>query len=79
MAKINLGKVSITPKGEWSESETYERLDAVSYGGSSYLVLQEVSGVTPTVGDTYMLLADNTVHEARITALEEAAEVGYWN
>ena len=25
--KINLGKVALTPKGEWSAGTTYERLD----------------------------------------------------
>lgn len=37
MADIDLGKVAITPKGAWLVSETYERLDAVSYNGSSWV------------------------------------------
>lgn len=34
-----LGKVGMTPKGEWNNSTTYERLDIVSYEGSSYIAI----------------------------------------
>lgn len=54
----NLGKVTITPRGTYSPTNTYEALDIVVYSGSSYLVLQSVSGVTPSNdGTNYMLLA----------------------
>ena len=54
----NLGKVTITPRGTYSPTNTYEALDIVAYSGSSYLVLQSVSGVTPSNdGTNYMLLA----------------------
>ena len=55
--KINLGKVALTPKGEWNATTTYERLDVVSYQGSSYTVLKECIGQTPSEGEYYSLLA----------------------
>lgn len=51
-----IGKVSIVPKGEYNSSNPYERLDLVYYGGSGYIVLRDVVGVTPTDGEDYMLL-----------------------
>lgn len=35
----DLGKVGMTPKRTWSSSTTYERLDVVTYEGSSYVSL----------------------------------------
>ena len=37
----NLGKVVITPKGSWSGSVTYEKLDIVTNAGSSYISLKD--------------------------------------
>nr|DAW92394.1 MAG TPA: hypothetical protein [Bacteriophage sp.] len=41
MAKTNLGKVGLTPKKAYSASITYERLDFVTAGDSSYVSLQD--------------------------------------
>ena len=58
MPNTNLGKVSITPKGAWDAESVYSRLDAVTYGGDSWLVLTEgVTGVVPAEGADYTLLA----------------------
>lgn len=59
MTKTILGKVSLTPKGTYSASVAYYRLDVVAYSGSSYLVLKDnLKGVTPIADNTnYMLLA----------------------
>ena len=59
MASTNLGKVSITPKGEYVPESVYNRLDLVRFEGSSFLVLQDgVVGVTPSDdGQKYSLLA----------------------
>lgn len=54
---VNLGKVMVTPKGTYSPTTSYEWLDIVTYGGSSYVVLQDVIGVTPTEGEYYTLIA----------------------
>ena len=37
-----LERVSIVPKGVWNSQNTYERLDIVSYNGSSYIARQNV-------------------------------------
>ena len=59
MANTNLGKVVITPKGEYVPETVYNRLDLVRFEGSSFLVLQDgVVGVTPSDdGQKYSLLA----------------------
>lgn len=56
MPSTNLGKVSITPKGEYNAQTAYEPLDVISYQGDGYIVLKPVQGVTPVNGDTYMKL-----------------------
>lgn len=37
MAKTNIGRVSVVPKGEYSSIENYKRLDVVSSDGSMYI------------------------------------------
>lgn len=55
----SLGAIGIVPKGVYSAATTYTRLNAVTYEGSTYLVLAEsISGVTPSNdGTNYVLLA----------------------
>ena len=54
----NLGRVSLVPRGKYNPAAVYARLDLVQYGGSGYLVLRPVQGVTPEDGADYMLLAE---------------------
>lgn len=62
MPNTNLGKVTITPKGAWDAESVYSRLDAVTYGGDSWLVLTEgVTGVVPAEGADYTLLAPGSL------------------
>lgn len=58
MPNTILGKVSITPRGEYSPTETYKRLDAVQYGGNLYLCAKTCIGVTPEDGEYYMLATE---------------------
>lgn len=51
-----LGKVSITPRGEYSPNVVYSQLDIFSYNGSSYLVMQSVFGVVPPNPTYYMAI-----------------------
>ena len=53
----NLGRVSLAPRGEYDPQAQYRRLDIVGYGGSSYLALRDLQGVTPENGADYMLIA----------------------
>lgn len=36
MDSVNLGRVSLSPKGEYSPDVSYEFLDLISYQGSAY-------------------------------------------
>lgn len=56
---VDLGRVSIVGKGEYSPTVQYERLDVVRYNGAAYLVLKDVKGVTPAAGANYMLLVED--------------------
>lgn len=56
MTEIQLGKVMLTPKGEYDSTKTYTRLDAVTYQGSSYVCLADTSDAPPTAN--WQLLAD---------------------
>lgn len=51
-----LGKVSITPRGEFSPNVVYSQLDLFSYNGSSYLVTQSVFGIVPPNPTYYMAI-----------------------
>jgi hypothetical protein len=56
--RLNLGKVTCIPRGEYNAEAVYRRLDIVSYNGGSYLVIVDsITGVTPEAGDKYMQLA----------------------
>ena len=52
-----LGKVGTTPKGEWSASVTYERLDWVTYQGSSYIALTQNTNSVPSDTNTNWMVA----------------------
>ena len=60
MPTQTLGKVKLTPRGEYDPAATYVPLDIVSYGGGSYCVLKNVTGITPAGDDVnYQLLAES--------------------
>lgn len=52
-----LGKVAPTPRGAYSSTAQYAPLDIITYSGSSYMVLQSVTGVTPPNATYYQLIA----------------------
>ena len=47
MPNTNLGKVKVTPKGDYNSGTQYEILDIVSFGGGSYIALKDVLGIEP--------------------------------
>lgn len=53
-----LGKVAITPKGEYSNATTYQLLDLITYEGGSYLALKETTGNLPTNNEYWQLIAE---------------------
>lgn len=52
-----LGKVLIVMRGEYDNEETYERLDVVTYNGSSYIAKKETIGNLPTDNSFWSILA----------------------
>lgn len=59
MATLNIGRVSPGWKGAYNPSTTYERLDAVSFNGSSYLCIQDPpKGSDPTNGTYWQVISE---------------------
>lgn len=58
MATKILGKVAITPKGEYNNATTYQSLDLITYEGGSYLALKETAGNLPTNNEYWQLIAE---------------------
>lgn len=55
-----LGRVSLCPRGEYQEAETYKRLDVVQSAGSGWICLvDDTTGITPAEGENWMRFADN--------------------
>lgn len=55
---IDLGKIAYTPKGAYNAATTYEKLDTVTYAGSSWVsLLNNNKGNTPVEGANWTLLA----------------------
>lgn len=74
MAKTNLGKVGLTPKKAYSASITYERLDFVTAGDSSYVSLQDNNlGHPVTDGAWWQVLASGAASTDAATAALDAA------
>ena len=67
-SSINV-KIAPLPKGEYSSSATYAKLDVVSYNGSSYMAIKAVpTGTVPTNTTYWQLLAEKpTIGEGSIT------------
>ena len=53
----DIGKVGIVMKGAWSNSATYEALDAVSYNNGLYIANQDVPANTAPTNTTYWQVA----------------------
>lgn len=79
MATIDLGKVSITPRGTWDANAAYEPLDVVLYGGSSYIAIAETVGNPPTDTRYFSLLAakGDPGSDADVTAENIKSALGY--
>jgi hypothetical protein len=69
-----LGKVMITPKGEYSSSKSYEILDAVSYNGSSYVSKINDNTSVPTSNDWQLLAQKGDVYDVAEEDLQAIAK-----
>lgn len=57
MANVILGKVALTPVGEWDITNNYEKLDVVTHEGSSYISTTSILSNTPMNNEDWQLLA----------------------
>ena len=74
-SKINLGRVSLVPVGEWSADKAYKRLDYVTVAGhGAYIAKQDVPVGTPYTEGAYWLMSADARSLADFTAKAEAAE-----
>jgi len=55
MSRVNLGRVTMMPKGVWDSSLTYRRLDIVTNNGVSYIALQDVPADTVITNTSYWM------------------------
>lgn len=55
--KIDIGKIAITPEGEWLADRNYEYLSFVQHNGSGYLSLQDNENVEPGTDENVWMLA----------------------
>lgn len=75
MAKTNLGKVGLTPKKVYSADITYERLDFVTEGDSSYVSLQDNNLGHPVTDEAWwQVLASGAASTAAAEAAQAAAD-----
>jgi len=70
MAAVNLGRVGLNPMGEYDENTDYERLDVVSYMGSTYCAVRAVKGQPPGESGAWRVMA-------KLTAAAVADALGY--
>ncbi len=70
----DLGKVMITPKGEYNSSKTYEILDAVSYNGSSYVSKINDNTSVPISDDWQLLAQKGDVYDVTEEDLQAIAK-----
>lgn len=60
MSAVSAGRVMILPKGSYDAATTYHLLDAVYYGGSTYICKQTTVGNLPTNTTYWQLMAQGT-------------------
>ena len=74
-----LGKVCVTPKGDFRPASGYERLDIVTYNGNSYLAKQNVPANTAISNTNYwQLIASKGAEGAAVPSAEVSAAVTSW-
>ena len=79
MAKENLGKVMMIPKGEYSNDITYEILDIVTYNGGSYVCKKDSKGNIPTNLEYWQVIVEKPeIPDVGIDYSTEEKVIGTW-
>lgn len=73
------GRVAPIPKGDWSESESYEQLDMVTYGNKLWIAKQPSINIVPPDGDYWMLCLKNYSQEQLDGIIDGTTQVGNAN
>ena len=71
MSAIDLGKIMITPAGEWSPSRSYEILTAVEHNGSGYVAVADNTAVEPGTNDSVWMMFAQAGHSPELTIDED--------
>ena len=76
MAAVNLGRVGLVLKGDWSGATTYTALDIVSQDGNSWAAKRGNTNVEPTTENTddWQLISNNSTLVATVQGYKEDAE-----
>lgn len=53
------GRAGLVPKGAWTASNSYEKLDIVSHDSKCWIAKKDSVGKTPTEGEYWMLAVEN--------------------
>lgn len=75
----DLGKVGVVTKGTWSNSATYEVLDAVSYDNGFYIAKQAVPAGTLPTNTTYWQKAVSNIMRRLSLGSNDTASVTVYN
>ena len=75
MATYALGKIGMNLRGTYDVSATYNKLDVVTYNGSSYAALQTCTGVPVTNAEYWQMLC---VGNAESYSTDEVCTGGTW-
>lgn len=70
MRNLRVGKVAITPKGEWKDGVSYEMLDAVYYNGDSYISVSDRNKSNPTDDSSWKILAKGSMDGVKVVNRE---------
>lgn len=70
MRNLRVGKVAITPKGEWKDGVSYEMLDAVYYNGDSYISVSDRNKSKPTDDSSWKILAKGSMDGVKVVNRE---------
>ena len=71
MSAIDLGKIMITPAGEWSPDRSYEILTAVEHNGSGYVAVADNTAVEPGTDDSVWMMFAQAGHSPELTIDED--------
>ena len=78
MSQIDLGQISFRPRGDYDANTTYNRLDAVSYAGETWIAMQDgLLGQTPQ-RDTNWMCALGSVSQQTYIKVYDKTEADYW-